>query len=200
VQELREKSLQVENLYQQVSQTFSRFQQQSGLRCLDNCGQCCLKPDIEATVLEMLPLALSWFDRGIAEEKLEWLKTQDAAGCPLYERLNDSGTQGRCSEYDKRGMICRMFGAAARRDKSGQPQLSVCRLIKQQRIATWQLVDKNPTLKSQAPQMPTWRMQLKHIDWRLDETFYPIGEALVKALELVLRYAWYGNTENAKAV
>jgi len=53
-----------------MGEEFSQFQKSSGLKCLEGCGRCCANPDIEASVLEMIPLALKIHDDGKTQE---WL-------------------------------------------------------------------------------------------------------------------------------
>ena len=52
MQRLRELSRRVEAVYGEIAETFSTYQQSQGLQCRSGCGECCLAPTIEATVLE----------------------------------------------------------------------------------------------------------------------------------------------------
>jgi len=61
---LRELSSQVMDVYQSLSQEFSAFQSSQSLNCVEKCGACCNKPDIEVSPLEMLPFALQLNNRG----------------------------------------------------------------------------------------------------------------------------------------
>lgn len=74
MQRLRDLSRRVEAVYGEMADTFSGYQQASGLSCRSGCGECCTQPTIEATVLEMLPLALHLFDQGKAEQTLTQLE------------------------------------------------------------------------------------------------------------------------------
>ena len=55
----------VKREYLKLDREIANFTRQSGLHCIKGCGECCKKPDIEATPLEFLPLALKLFDEGI---------------------------------------------------------------------------------------------------------------------------------------
>ena len=89
---LRELSRRVEAVYGEIAETFSDYQQRQGLQCRSGCGECCLAPTIEATVLEMLPLALHLFDQGKAEQTLSDLgQLTQQQSCVFYQKLSFDG-------------------------------------------------------------------------------------------------------------
>ncbi|MEW6072984.1 MAG: YkgJ family cysteine cluster protein [Planctomycetota bacterium] len=104
------------------------------LACPALCGRCCLANEVESTVLEMLPAARELLRRGEAEA---WLARLAAPGlparCVLYSPLTADGTRGRCSLYERRPSVCRLFGFAARRDKHGRPELVACAVHREER-------------------------------------------------------------------
>ena len=103
MQRLRELSRRVEAVYGEIATTFSAYQQQRGLHCRTGCGECCLQPTIEATVLEMLPLALHLFDQGKAEQTLTQLEElTEPQGCFFYQKLSFDSKQGQCTVYQHR--------------------------------------------------------------------------------------------------
>ena len=61
----------VQRVYLKLDREIAKVQLESGLHCISGCGECCKKPDIEATPLEFLPLALHLYDEGKAEKFLE---------------------------------------------------------------------------------------------------------------------------------
>jgi len=193
MQRLRELSRRVEAVYGEIADTFSGYQQASGLNCRSSCGECCTQPTIEATVLEMLPLALHLFDQGKAEQTLTQLEEfPEASGCFFYHRLSFDGKQGHCSVYQQRPSICRVFGAAGYRDKMGKASLSVCKIIKQDRAERYQqhlimLTEQPP------PMMMTAKEQVNQLDYDLGSKHYPINQAMFLALEKVLFKAYYSN-------
>ncbi|WP_213999115.1 YkgJ family cysteine cluster protein [Arsukibacterium sp.] len=191
MQRLRELSRRVEAVYGEIAETFSSYQQRLGLQCRSGCGECCLAPTIEATVLEMLPLALHLFDQGKAEQTLDQLVQLTAPqGCFFYQKLSFDGKQGQCSVYQQRPSICRMFGAGGYRDKTGQTSLSVCKTIKSDNLAKYQqslimLQSEPPPLMMQSKE------QVNELDYQLGNKHYPINAALQLALEQVLFKASY---------
>ncbi|GIV37956.1 MAG: hypothetical protein KatS3mg032_2335 [Cyclobacteriaceae bacterium] len=55
---LPEKVQAVEQLFAELDEAMMRFRERINLSCPAGCVKCCLKPEIEATVLEFLPLAM----------------------------------------------------------------------------------------------------------------------------------------------
>ena len=106
---IREFVFNLQKVYEEMSETFSDYQKSTGLSCLNSCGRCCLNPDVEASVLEMLPLALKIHDEGKTEEWFQKLENSTQEHCLLLVSTGETG-QGYCSSYQERPSICRMFG------------------------------------------------------------------------------------------
>src|SRR5690606_26135422 len=119
MRQLRELSGRISQLFDEMSIEFRAYQNKSDLACLSGCGKCCLNPNIETTPLEMLPMALDLFDRGLAESTLEQIKL-GAPSCISYYATSDDGQKGFCRSYAQRPGICRMFGAAGVMNKRGE--------------------------------------------------------------------------------
>ncbi|MCK6617618.1 MAG: YkgJ family cysteine cluster protein [Cyclobacteriaceae bacterium] len=188
---LEEKVAQVEQVFLKLDAEIAAFQHASGLHCPSGCGKCCFKPDIEATVIEFLPVALEFYKRGMAFIWLDKLKDTDTTICQILNPVQAG--QGLCSEYKHRGLICRLFGYSARKNKYGAAELVTCEIIKDQ--AGYQAIKAGiESGESQVPFMHDYYMQLYAIDMDLSRGFYPINRALQKALEVVLHYYAYRNT------
>ena len=125
----------VERLFERLDGEISQFQQVSGLHCYSGCGKCCNKADIDASPLEFLPLAFHWFMNHEAEQKLEDLNREQSPICHIYSPLSiENLYSGSCSKYPFRGLICRLFGYGASKDKLGQLRLVTCKLIKENQL------------------------------------------------------------------
>jgi Fe-S-cluster containining protein len=185
---LDEKVTAVTNLFGKLDKEISVFQSRTGLHCPAGCGKCCVKPDIEATVLEFLPFAHYLHKAGFADAWLE--KDIEAAVCHILNPTQAG--QGLCSNYVHRGLICRLFGYSARTTKYGKPELVTCTVIKEQEpyARTRSLVE---TGQLDIPVMNRYYMQLLAIDMELARNFYPINRAIRKAIETVLHYYAYRN-------
>ena len=205
---LRELSSQVMDVYQSLSQEFSAYQSSQSLNCVEKCGACCNKPDIEVSPLEMLPYALHLFDTGQAEQVFDELQSYSGFACKQYQRLSLDGTEGYCGIYEYRPGICRMFGAAGYKTKSGEATLSVCKPIKQAvpekyaaaliaiQPAWGQSHDSDPMStmsisSSKPPMIAEGRQRLAQLDYELGDKLMPINDALRYILEKILTLRFY---------
>jgi Fe-S-cluster containining protein len=187
---IREFSQDLQNIYQEMWENFSRYQKDSGLLCLEGCGKCCNNPEVEASVLEMLPLALKMLDENKLEYWLEKLEHPKQQHCLMYEAHSPDGSKGQCGVYKERPSLCRMFGVSGFYNKHREVTLSVCKLIK----------DKYPELmktraaevsEEKTPMLMTWSYRLAQLDPRLIQDRLPINLAFKAALEKVALYAQY---------
>ncbi|NMH61244.1 YkgJ family cysteine cluster protein [Alteromonas ponticola] len=194
MQRLRDLAVAVLNEYQLLSSEFGGYQRQTDLSCTNGCGACCNNPQVEASVLEMLPLALHLFDTGQAESYLEKMSESAGFACQLFARHSLDGSKGACTVYEWRPGICRMFGVAGYRTKTQYPTISVCSTIKsahpEKYAATLIAITSSPP-----PMLANGRQRIAKIDYALGESLLPINQALFSALEKVLVMAAYSGVE-----
>ena len=207
---LRELSSQVMDVYQSLSQEFSAYQSSQSLNCVEKCGACCNNPDIEVSPLEMLPLALHLFDTGRAEQEFDELDNYSGFACKQYQRLSLDGKEGYCGIYEYRPAICRMFGAAGYKTKSGEATLSVCKPIKQavpEKYAAaviaiqpaWGQSNNSDPMSisnSKPPMIAEGRQKLAQLDYELGDKLIPINDALRYILEKILTLSFYSQNIN----
>lgn len=186
---LDEKVKAVAEVFEKLDKEIATFQQTTDLHCKFGCGKCCFKPDIEATTLEFLPFALDLYKKDQAFTWLEKLKQSDSSIC-LILNPTQSGA-GLCSEYVHRGLICRLFGYSARTNKYNQKEYVTCQIIKTEQSANYDRAAKLVTEGGEIPVMNQFYMQLHAIDMDLTHNFYPINEAMRRAIEYVLSYYAY---------
>jgi Fe-S-cluster containining protein len=179
----------VQRVYTKLDREISKVQLESGMHCLSGCGECCKKPDIDATPLEFLPLALKLYDDGKAESFLEELQNNTSSTCHVF-RPYVTNFGGLCNEYPYRGLICRLFGFTARRDKEGKPEIVTCKLIKTHQEKEYQQAIDNIKNGKRIPIMSEFYTRLASIDPSLAQ-FYPINKAMEVAVETVLHYYAY---------
>jgi uncharacterized protein len=187
--DLLEKIKAVEAEFQNLDREISSFQSWSGLGCKAGCGKCCFKADIEATVLEFLPFALHLHQQDQAFEWLEKIKITDSTICSILNPLQ--GGVGMCSQYPHRGLICRLFGFSARTNKYGKKELVTCQIIKEEMASDFQKAVEKIDAGSQIPVMSHFYMRLHAIDFELTREFFPINEAIKRAIEVILHYHAY---------
>jgi Fe-S-cluster containining protein len=180
---LEKKVRAVEKLFSEVDAKIASMHKKSGLVCRAGCGECCLNPGVEATVLEFLPAAFTLCKTGKCDTYRELLSDREGPVCVFYSPF---AVGGMCSEYEKRGLICRLFGFSTRTDRMGEKKLITCRYVK---------ADHDPEkLKGALNSMPEMRsayMMLYGIDPDLAVRYYPVNTAILKAIDLVDSYLWY---------
>jgi uncharacterized protein len=179
----------VKKVYERLDKDIAKLQQSSGLHCLSGCGECCRKPDIEATPLEFLPLALKIFDEGDAEAVHAELGQKKDSLCYVF-RPHITNFGGLCNEYPNRGLICRLFGFTARKNKEDQAELVTCKLIKETQNESYEKLVHEIKQGKKVPVMSEYYSRMSSIDHTLS-SFYPINEAMQKALEVVMAYYAY---------
>src|SRR5690606_8732442 len=112
--------------------------------------------------------------------------------CHIYRPLNLVDTSmGSCSNYKYRGLICRLFGYAATRDKYGQQRLVTCKIIKENQAKTYQDTLEAISQGLYAPMFTDYYMQLSQIDFNMGNTIVPVNKAMKLAIEEVLQYYSY---------
>jgi Fe-S-cluster containining protein len=188
---LNEKVQAVEAVFQRLDEEIASFQQWSTLHCKFGCGKCCYKADIEATALEFLPFAHYLYEHDLAFQWLDNLKDTSSPLCLILDP-QQSGA-GLCSEYKHRGLICRLFGYSARTNKYGSKELVTCQIIKTEQAEAFDKAKAGVEHNEPVPIMSQYYMQLHAIDPDLARDFYPINQAIKRAIETVLHYYAYRN-------
>ncbi|WP_035667680.1 YkgJ family cysteine cluster protein [Flavobacterium sp. 83] len=191
----------VEELFDRLENEISAFQSETNLHCRIGCGKCCSTPEIVASPLEFLPWALYLFLNSKAEEMLVELNNKSNSNCHLYRPISIlERNNGSCSNYRYRGLICRLFGYAASRDKYGKLRLATCKIIKEEQQQNFKDTEEAISKGLYVPNFSDYYMRLSQIDNRLATTLLPINEALKIAIEEVLHYYAYrpfpGGLEN----
>lgn len=163
-----------------------KFSKISGVACAVKCHLCCLKKDISASPLEFLPLAYHLVKTGQADsfyDKLDQMPENDI--CVIFSAIGDA--PGGCSNYQYRGLICRLFGFSTSLDKQGQHRMITCKTIKETPVY------QNLQLKTidKAPVASEYYMQLATIDFTLANEQLQINKAIKRALEIVMTYYMY---------
>ena len=184
---------QVLEVYARIDSQITSFNQKESFRCPPGCGQCCENPDVEATVLEILPLAWDLYETGRAEEVYDSLEqeTGDSHGpCIHYSRDPSIQGNGRCTVYANRPYLCRMFGFSSRYDKNGEVAPVFCKLHK----STWpQEIERiSEKIKEGLSRLPNYRdlhYELYGLHPDLQSRRLPINIALKQAIEYLYFYS-----------
>lgn len=186
---MEEKVLAVEQVFEKLDSDIASFQSWSGLHCQWGCGKCCFKPDIEATILEFLPFAHYLYQQDQALIWFEKLKDSNGSLCLILNPTQEGA--GLCSQYKHRGLICRLFGYSARTNKYAEKELVTCQIIKTEQSGKYVQATQKIERGDAVPVMSHYYMQLHAIDFELAREFFPINEAMRRAIEVILHYYAY---------
>ena len=115
-----------------------------------------------------MPWAFYLFLNGNAESMLSELKVRTSSICNIYQPLSlVDNNSGSCGNYQYRGLICRLFGYAATRDKYGKLRLATCKIIKERKATNYKnsvvAIEKGMKI----PVFTDYYMQLSQIDFNL---------------------------------
>jgi len=183
---LQELESQVLELYHEADRAVTAYQAITDLTCPGGCVECCFSEKVEATVLEMIPLAFHLFRTRQAELILKRIeKEQSSRQCILFRPDLSSREGGGCSQYPFRALVCRMFGFAGNIDRNGLPQLARCRNMPLSE-KTKQAEDNEKNISDEAmPLFHAYGIAITAINPGLGASRMPINDALYQALAKV---------------
>lgn len=171
----------VGELYNHVDRETKKALVDTTLACPPQCGQCCYNPNIETTVLEALPLANYLIETG--QEKLVMERARESTECVLLKKGTQPGT-GRCTAYPVRYGICRLFGYAAMKNKTGGMEFVACKIHKSTQSSQTEETSRKVQLGTlKVPSFVEYRNQLENIDPTLSKEHLNINAALISAIE-----------------
>lgn len=174
--------------YHEIDQKIRRVKMATGMRCPARCGICCATMCVETTSLEALPLSYGIFMRDEAERVLAAIEEKTTLGegpCVLFQSDPIHMEMGRCSYYNFRPLICRMFGFAVRRNKHGRFELAPCRIMKERSPES---IIRAETGLSEGLSIPVYQdsfMRIASLHPGMGYRRLPINQALKEALEYV---------------
>jgi Fe-S-cluster containining protein len=182
-------------LFQELDDEIAKFSEESGLKCKPGCGECCLYPKVHATVLEFIPFAYKMVLQEKAFELLETLKSKetDSSYCIIYSPFSLKLNQGHCSDYENRGLICRLYGFSANSQKDGSHSMITCSIIKSNHPGFFKNAVSLLANSEHLPIAADYYSKVQSVDLTLSLQTYPINIAIRKALEYVLSYYAYRN-------
>lgn len=177
---------QVKEIYHKIDERTESLAIATGLKCPPGCGKCCENPDIETTPLEMLPIALELFEK---KQSQEWIEKAEAVNwqgrCIFYQPDEFIAGNGRCSIYDFRPSVCRLFGFAAVKNKQGTAEFAACRYHKQIMPEMVEKVKESIAGGVPVASFPEIAIQLSNIEPYLGNQRMPINQALKVAIQRV---------------
>lgn len=173
------------NFYQHIEEQTASIPDQIGLHCPTGCGRCCDAPEVEATELEMLPVAWELWQRGEALTWWEKVKNPDTQSvCVFYERDPLIPGKGRCGMYAWRPVVCRLFGYATVKNKQDVSEFATCAYHHQTSPEKVAEIKDQVAAGFPIPNFSEIALQLTLIDPNKNQRF-PINQALRLALERI---------------
>ena len=183
----------IEAVYQRLEEHIQETTTKTGMKCKHLCNVCCRKTNIEASAVEFIPLAAWLYENKIVDEFMSRLDESNETGyCPLF--LPDAWKEGKggCLNYDKRGLVCRLFGFGYRIDREGIAEIVTCKVLKESDPnavnTARQIGYKSP---QSVPLFTNYAMQLFSIHPELSIQQLPIHKAIRLAIEKM--YFHYAN-------
>lgn len=171
-------------LYEEIDRQTAALKAMTELRCPPGCDTCCYSHTVEATVLEMLPVARELFCRRQALSLLERSGAADDEGpCVFYQPERSARRDGCCGIYSLRPSVCRLFGYGAVKNKYGSAQLAVCTVMKKVIPRAAQDAAYAVERGLAAPTFTDFARQVAGLEPSLGGRLLPINRALRFALE-----------------
>ncbi len=175
------------DFYRKLDNEISEIKKSSGFTCFANCGACCNVPsrNIEATVFEMIPLAICLVREQRAEDVLNELYRDNIQDhpCVIYKKISEDGKSGFCHQYGLRPIICRLFGSGVRKNKDDRKTMILCSLLKQKYINNPGLLNE---LSDRFPLSSDVSEIGRSFNLILNKDLLPLNIAIKKALEYVM--------------
>ncbi len=183
---LKSLAAEVLSIYAELDAQVAAFAAASGLYCPEGCGECCASEKVEATVLEMLPLAFVLFADDRAELLLKRLEKIDGRGECLLHRPDLAGPGAwSCTCYGQRAVVCRLFGFAGNLDRAGTPRLALCRVMRQAGLPRTNPSSSHEKVMALLPLFSEAGMRITALHPGLGTIRLPINGALLEALQKV---------------
>jgi len=184
--------LAVDKVFRDLDEHLALMTSETGMKCLHLCNACCRKTDIEASPIEFIPLAASLYESGKVDEFLIRLDHSDETGyCVLFSPEAWIDGNWGCLNYEKRGLICRLFGFGYRLNREGIPELVTCKKMKENcPEAVAKARQSGSETPDEGPLFRNYSMRLYSIDPDLSIRQLPINKAIRLAIEkLYFHYA-----------
>jgi uncharacterized protein len=176
----------VKKVYEKLDNHLSVVAQKAGLKCPVHCGACCIKSDIEASPVEFLPLAAWLYETNQVDEYLEKLENSSDGLCVNFSPEARSKGEWGCSQYEYRGLICRLFGYGFRLNREGIPGLVTCKIMKNTISDSVILANKIASEEpDEVPIFSNYFMQLYAIDPDMALKQIHINDAIRMAIEIL---------------
>ncbi len=148
----------IADFYDSIEHSFDRFTEEAHISCPSGCGECCREFTPPVTSSEALAIAAwTYF---VQERDVRPLMrfTVTGKGCPFADQMREGG---KCTIYQVRPLLCRLFGAAATRTKRG---LEFRRCSKNPEPETMPELITEAEMPSDPPVMDVFGLRLEELE------------------------------------
>lgn len=177
---------QVKDVFREVDVKVEQLKALTGIHCPEMCGICCARSKVETTAIEMMPLAADLWEKNDADL---WLERIEKAGspdsCVFFNRDPDMEGNGRCSVYDLRPLICRLFGFYTVKDKNGDYVYGSCRMIKESYPEDYKKASELISQGMHPSSVTNYSIRLISIGSEMNRKMVPINTAAKIAIEQI---------------
>lgn len=184
----------VAGLLKDISSQTLAFEQSVAYKCRPGCGACCTSPSVEAQVVEMLPMAKQLIVTGKLDQCYDRLSRGREQSCILYEPNPQNKAMGRCSQYDFRPGVCRLFGFSAVEKKTGINELVTCQVHKKTHPQAVLAAEIEVRDGAQVPVISEFNFLMRNLASESSLEFsMPINQALKMAIEKLMLSRQYSD-------
>lgn len=169
-------------VYRLLNYHIQIFKSNSGIDCINNCSVCCNNENVEASVLEFMPLAKFLWDTNLAEEVLN--KEKEILSSNICYFFNENSLTTGCVIYKYRALLCRLFGFSAQVKKNQLLDYYTCSDIKKRFSDTVAKINHNNENVFNIPLIREYSLKLYQINPNLALPMLPINQAMLKAVML----------------
>lgn len=176
----------LQDQYFELDESLTNTVNELSLHCKPGCGACCLggAENKEASVFELIPLAIDLVVRGVADEYLEKLQSCDDCSqivCVSYVNVDEEKGLGHCCNYVLRPFVCRLFGDSLFQEKEDKFDFTGCHWLKEK----YRSNPHREELHQRLPIIAETVMKGRSLNELSFQTIMDINSALKEAIQLV---------------
>lgn len=175
---------QIKDLFSEVDKKVEELKSLTGACCPDMCGICCSGTKVESTAIEMMPLAQEIWRKNEAEMWLNKINNAENPGaCVFFKADPMVSGNGRCSVYELRPLICRLFGFFTIKDKNGKYVYGSCKIMKEKFPENYQKAAKMVQEGQYPSNVTDYTIRIISMGTGLNKKMFPINIAAKMSIE-----------------
>ena len=187
------------NMYKDLDIQIDQLKEKYKINCICNCSRCCYYENVYANILEFIPFVLNLYEQNLLND-FYYFKFQDynfSNICILLNQINRINGSGKCSFYETRGLICRLFGFSAIINKNNEKIFSTCQSIKLNFSENIKELNSNIS-NLNISVFSEYYLKLYSFSPGFSKDIYPINTTIKKAIEFILLIFRYNKPKRKK--